>query len=153
MGAATLRLCWLRGLRYGEVNFELELAPFNGGVRPVLLMASTDWFGIWFGCFLLGFVVYLLLALITLRLVKEMPMKLILLGLVTVVIATWFGALPHNPGINSREMQLNLSALVSNQGSAVLGRTGVILVLAGLAGYLLRGAERPEKPDNQQESK
>ncbi len=102
---------------------------------------------VWWGAgFVLGTLFYILLAAIILKAVKEQPLKVILLGLLTVVVGTWYAGLPRPIGIPARELTVNLADLFASQGVPLLSKVGFILVLAGLAGYLLPLTTRSETP-------
>ena len=109
-------------------------------------MGESESFTIGRWLFLAGALVYLVLTVQTVKQAKDQPVWLILLGLLTVVVSIWFGGLPQRGAVRVGEAGINVSAMMADFGPAVLSRVGVILVLAGLAGFLLRPEEKVEPP-------
>lgn len=118
-------------------------------------MQSNDRFLLWLGGFVAGTLVYVALTLLTFKRIPEQPWRLVLLGLLTVLIATWFGGLAGTGttggqgfGMNlpAQGIGMNLPGMVVDRGPAVLSRVGVILVLAGLAGFLWRAGTNEDRP-------
>ncbi len=122
-------------------------------------MQPADRLLLWLGGFVAGTLVYVALTLFTFKRIREQPWRLVLLGLLTVLIAAWLGGLAdagtaHGqaigmnlpPGVGGQGFGMNLPAVVADHGPAALSRVGVILVLAGLAGFLWRPGEKDEPP-------
>jgi len=122
-------------------------------------MQPTDRFLLWRGGFVAGTLVYVALTLLTFKRIPERPWRLVLLGTLTVLIAAWLGGLAdagtaggHGLGMNLPQgvgapgFGMNVPAALVDHGPAVLSRVGVILVLAGLAGFLWRPGEKDEPP-------
>jgi len=118
-------------------------------------MNPNDRFLLWLGGFVAGTLVYVALTLLTFKRIPEQPWRLVLLGLLTVLIAAWFGGLADTGttggqgfGMNlpGQGIGMNLPGAVIDRGPTVLSRVGVILVLAGLAGFLWRAGVNDDPP-------
>jgi hypothetical protein len=109
-------------------------------------MNPNDRFLLWLGGFVAGTLVYVALTLLTFKRIKEQPWRLVLLGMLTVLMAAWFGGLADAGTTGSPGFGMNLPAAVVDRGPTVLSRVGMILVLAGLAGFLWRPGEKDEPP-------
>jgi hypothetical protein len=109
-------------------------------------MQPTDRFLLWLGGFVAGTLVYVALTLLTFKRIKDQPWRLVLLGMLTVLIAAWLGGLADAGTAGAQGFGMNLPAAVVDRGPAVLSRVGMILVLAGLAGFLWRPGANDEPP-------
>jgi hypothetical protein len=100
--------------------------------------------GIVFPSFAFITIVYLVLAFLVAWRIAALDVKLIMLGLLTGVIATWCGLLVEE-GISVQAGQVGLTVGTA----AILGRLAVLLVLGGLASLVLTRWNSPAAPIGQ----
>jgi len=103
----------------------------------------------------------LLLVFLSLRLARSLETRLIVVGLLTGVLAAWWGQLPGAEGVTVQAMggQVTRVGQVGNVGWTLgggaaepLGKIAVLLVLGGLAVGLLGQGNNPSRPTTREEA-